>query len=110
MKKHFLGVIFTDHALQRLRERKIAQSDAWYTWKHPDQQLRGTTPGSYRYRKTYGRQQIEVIAKQNEKREWIILSCWSKIKGNQQPIFRKRGSFFRNLSQKLGWLWKLVTT
>lgn len=98
MQKHFMGTIFTDHAIKRLYERGVAQSDAWYTFRHPDKQAQGTTPGSYRYSKTYGQQRIEVIAKQNEEKQWIILSCWSKLVGDGKPIFSRQ----ENL------LWKLV--
>jgi hypothetical protein len=30
------------------------------------------------YYKTYGNQKIEVVAKQNDKKEWIIISVWSR--------------------------------
>lgn len=89
MKTYYGNIIFTNHAIQRLYERGIAQSDAWYTFRHPDRQLRGATLGSFRYCKDYGNQSIEVIAKQNEKKEWVVLSCWSKIIGNGQPMFPK---------------------
>lgn len=101
MQNQFMGVIFTNHALQRLRERGIAQSDAWYTFKHPDKQGRGTTPGSYRYSKTYGQQTIEVIAKQNEKREWLILSCWSKLVGDGRPLFPQKKNLLVQLIKAL---------
>lgn len=97
MKNEFMGVIFTNHALQRLRERKITQSDAWYTFRHPDQQLKGKTSDSWKFSKSYGPQTIEVIAKKNKTREWIILSCWSKMMGNNQILF----------PQKENWLWKI---
>jgi hypothetical protein len=28
--------------------------------------------------RTYGNNRIEVVAKKNEKKEWVILSVWSK--------------------------------
>ncbi len=94
-----MGVIFTDHALRRLNERRITQSDAWYTFKHPDQQAKGQSPYAYRYLKSYGPQTIEVVAKQNKKGEWLILSVWSKTVGNNRPIF---------IAKKESWLGKLV--
>ena len=79
MDNHFGGVIWTNHALDRLKERGISQSDAWATWRRPDQSRPGTNQkGSWVYYKTYGDQKIEVVAKQNEKGEWVILSVWSK--------------------------------
>jgi hypothetical protein len=99
MKNEFMGVIFTNHALERLYQRKIAQSDAWYTFKRSDRQLKGKISGSWKFSKSYGPQTIEVIAKQNEQEQWVILSCWSKIMGNDQPIFTK---------QKESLIWKLT--
>jgi len=78
MDNHYGGVIWTNHALQRLRERGIKQGDAWATWRNPEQSRKGTSPGSWVYFRNYGRDQIEVVAKQNEKREWLILSVWSR--------------------------------
>lgn len=77
MDNHFGGVIWTNHALDRLRERGIKQGDAWATWRNPEQSRKGSS-GNWVYYRTYGSQRIEVVAKQNEKGEWLILSVWSK--------------------------------
>lgn len=83
MNKNFGGVIWTKHSLTRMRERDIKQGDAWVTWRRPDQSRKAKLKGTWVYYKTFpstgsGRaQKIEVIAKQNEKKEWIILSVWS---------------------------------
>lgn len=88
MDRNFGGVIWTDHALQRLRERGISQGDAWATWKNPEQSRKGSNVnGSWVYYKTYGNQKIEVVAKQNERREWIIMSVWSK------PVYEQSRSY-----------------
>jgi len=84
-----MNAIFTKHAINRLYNRNIAQSDAWYTFQHPDGSLPGKTHSSKKFYKNYGDQRIEVVAKQNEKGEWIILSCWAKIKGDGKPIFKQ---------------------
>lgn len=84
MDNHFGGVIWTNHALDRLRERGIKQGDAWATWRNPEQSRKGSSPGSWVYYKNYGNTQIEVVAKQNEKKEWLILSVWSRpVYGNK---------------------------
>jgi hypothetical protein len=105
VQKDFRGVIWTNHALQKLRERGIKQGDAWVTWRRPDQSRPGKIKGTWIYYKTFptssrlqGRsanQKIEVVAKKNERGQWIILSVWSK------PIFGKRG-------EKTESLWKIV--
>ena len=78
MDNHFGGVIWTNHALGRLRERGIKQGDAWATWNRPESSKKGTAPGTFVYFRNYGGTQIEVVAKKNEKGEWLILSVWSR--------------------------------
>jgi len=81
MDKSYGGVIWTNHALERLRERGIKQGDAWATLRRPEQSRRGSkqrSSGDWVFYKTYGAERIEVVAKQNEKKEWIILSVWSR--------------------------------
>ena len=94
MNSRYGGVIWTNHALKRLYERRITQSDAWYSFQHPDGQLKGKVSGSKRYFKDYGHQRIEIIATQNEKKEWVILSCWSKMMGTGKSIFPERENIF----------------
>lgn len=102
MKTYYGGAIFTNHAIQRLYERGITQSDAWYTFQHPDGQMPGSNPGSIKYYKDYGDQRIEVVATQNERKEWIILSCWSKLTGNGQSVFPRQENILLVLA-KLIW-------
>jgi hypothetical protein len=85
MDKNYGGVIWTNHALDRLRERGIKQGDAWATWRNPDQSRYAAAKGAFVYYKTYGDQKIEVVAKQNEKKEWLILSVWSR------PVYEQGG-------------------
>lgn len=101
MKTHYMGAIFTKHAINRLYNRGISQSDAWYTFQHPDGSLPGRAPGSKKFYKDYGKQRIEVVAKQNKQGEWVILSCWSKYKGDGKPIFARKEAFLERIIKKL---------
>lgn len=78
MNSNFGGVIWTNHALARLSERGIKQGDAWAVWNRPEQSRYSTTKGAWVYYRTFGTQKIEVVAKQDENKKWIILSVWSK--------------------------------
>lgn len=94
-------MIWTNHAIKRLLERGIKQGDAWATWRNPKQSRYAVSKGAWIYYRTYGDTRIEVVAKQNEKKEWIILSVWSK----------KISSFYNtpanaNLA-KVNWLTKI---
>jgi len=105
MDNHFGGVIWTDHAIQRLYERGIKQGDAWATWRNSDQCRKGAS-GNWVYYKTYGNTKIEVVANKVEKAsgptglrpggEWVILSVWSK------PVWEKTSV---NNVHKKSWFW-----
>ena len=102
MDNKFGGVIWTNHALQRLNDRGIKQGDAWATWKNPDQSRYASSKNAWVYYKTYGKEKIEVVAKQNERKEWIILSVWSK------PIYEDHKKGKRKTSEKQDSFWKLI--
>lgn len=82
MDRTYGGVIWTDHALARMRERGISQGDAWATFRNPDQSRPAQKGGNWVYYKTYGSQKIEVVASKNEKGQWMILSVWSSSVNN----------------------------
>jgi len=83
MDQNYGGVIWTNHALERLRQRNIKQGDAWATFSRPDQSRYAKAKGAWIYYKTYGTEKIEVVAKKNELGKWIILTVWSR------PIYDK---------------------
>lgn len=78
MDNRYGGVIWTNHALSRLSERGIKQGDAWATFSHPQKSEYAKAKGAWIYWRDYNGFQIEVVARQNEKKQWIILSVWSK--------------------------------
>jgi len=89
MDKDFGGVIWTKHALDKLNERGISQSDAWATWRNPEQSKKARVPGAWVYYKTYGSQKAG---------EWVILSVWSR------PVYGKQGKiepFWKFLMRKI---------
>ena len=106
MDKNFGGVTWTNHAHDKLSERGISQSDAWATWRNPEQSRKARVPGAGVYYKTYGSQKIEVVAKKSEKGEWLILSVWSRpVYGKEaktEPFlsFLLKKNFRENLTPK----------
>jgi len=98
MNNRFGGVVWTNHALDRLHKRGIKQGDAWATWRRPDQSEYAKTKGAWVYYRTFGNQKIEVVAKQNEKKEWVILSVWSR---SVYKTSKKPESFFKLLLRRM---------
>ncbi|MFC1649497.1 DUF4258 domain-containing protein [Patescibacteria group bacterium] len=78
MDRDYKGLVWTNHALERMEERGIAQSDAWATFSSPEQSKAGSSSGSTVYYRTWGNHRIEVVAKK-EDGKWIIMSVWSKL-------------------------------
>ncbi|HVZ58303.1 MAG TPA: hypothetical protein VG935_00915, partial [Patescibacteria group bacterium] len=73
---HYKGAIWTNHALERLGQRGLSQDLAWQAFSHPDRELPGKNSGTMEYQRRFGPSLVTIIAKQNERREWIILSNW----------------------------------
>jgi len=99
MDRNYGGVIWTNHVLDRLKERNISQSEAYYSFQHPDTSRYANTQKAYVYQKFYDNYLIEVVAKKNEKKEWIILSVWKKniyLNKNKQS-----NSFLMRIIKKL---------
>lgn len=99
MERKYKGVIWTNHALDRLKQRGISQGDAWATFNRPDQSRFAKAKDAWVYYKTYGDQKIEVVAKKNEKGEWIILSVWSR------PVYGKS----KKPDSLLSLIWKRIS-
>jgi len=72
------GVIWTKHAISRMQERGIDQGDAWATWRRPDSSKYAKSRGGWVYKRKFGNQELEVVAKKNQEVEWLIISVWSK--------------------------------
>lgn len=100
MDNHYGGVIWTNHALARLKERGISQSDAWATFNRPRSSRYAATKGGWVFYRNWSGYQIEVVASKNEKGEWVILSVWS----SQIPTGKAKSpaspNFLENLVEK----------
>ena len=104
----FAGAIWTNHARERLGQRGLSQSLAASAFTHPDRRIDGKEAGTYEFQKRVGKSLITIIAKQNEKYEWIILSCWidPPLPGSIDIIKKQRWQQY----QKAGFWGKLWLT
>ncbi|OGM18823.1 hypothetical protein A2686_02175 [Candidatus Woesebacteria bacterium RIFCSPHIGHO2_01_FULL_38_10] len=84
MQNEYKGLIFTKHAIKRMRERGIKQGDVWATWRFPDKSRYESLKGVWVYQRTFANQEIEVVVKKNDKGKWLILSVWL-----EKPLKRK---------------------
>jgi len=96
----FGGVIWTNHSLERLKERGIDQSDAYATFSRPQESRYAKTKGAWVFYRDYGNQRIEVVASQNGKKEWVVMSVWSKYPYGQKSKKYVSNTFLENLVEK----------
>ena len=73
---YYKGIIWTNHALGRMKERGLNIDLAVEAFNHPDKNFKGKEKDSFEFQKKLKHSRITVIAKKNEKNEWIILSAW----------------------------------
>lgn len=110
--QYYGNVIWTNHALIKLGERGLSQELAWQAFKNPDRTLKGK--GTVEYQKRFHKSLVTIIAKQNEKGEWVILSCWidpslpDTIDARKKEEYKKYkqasfwGKLFLTLKKQLG--------
>jgi hypothetical protein len=84
------GLSWTDHALGRMKERNVSMETAKLVWNNPDSKRYATAKGAWIYNKDWGKEKIEVVAKQDEKGTWVILSVWSRpmVDGGEKTAVR----------------------
>lgn len=74
--QYFGGIIWTNHALHRLEDRRFPQQMALDTFNTPDKKFAGKEEGTTEFQKRFKNSWVTVIGKPNDKGEWVILSCW----------------------------------
>lgn len=74
-QNEYQGLILTNHALARMKERGITNQQVWETHKFPDSQDE-TKNGATERRKKFGESQVSIIYKHNPQHETIIISVW----------------------------------
>ena len=75
-KQYYKGLIWTNHAIDRMKNRGLSQDMAADAFSHSDRYFEGKTKGVTEYQKRFSDSRVTVIAKQNEKNEWVVLSAW----------------------------------
>ena len=73
---YYGGAIWTNHVLERMKQRGITQDLVLEAFQRPDNYFPGRQPGTTEYKKKMNSSIVTVIAKQNERSEWLLLSAW----------------------------------
>lgn len=85
--KYYKQLIFTNHALKRMRDRSISPDAIWRVLQHPDRVQQEDKPGSSRFIRTLSGRQYQVVGTYlpKEKRT-LIISVWVRGEEDRQPL------------------------
>lgn len=100
--------IWTDHALQRLKERKIAETLLIKTLTWPDKRIRRENH-AIEFQKKIDARTVAVIVKKNVRGENVIVSCWTNPPFPGTKDFRLRNRYIKIRKETgLKKLWHMV--
>lgn len=72
-----MSIILTNHARERMRKRKLAESDVELTLRKPDKSHPGKKPGTVKFIKFIDGRNHQVVAKYlDDQKKWLVLSVW----------------------------------
>lgn len=91
------GVVWTNHILERMKERGLSQQDVLWVFNHPDKTIAATDQSAYRFYRNHKNLRIEVVAKKDNN-QWIMVSCWTK------PLLMRTPPSYQN---KWSLLWRI---
>lgn len=91
--RYYKGAIWTNHVFERLRERGISQEVAGEAFNSPDEKRKGKQEETFEFIKRIDNSTITLIAKQNEKNEWVILSSWIDPPLKETQDYKKREEY-----------------
>lgn len=91
VQENFRGLVFTNHALLRLKDRKLGKRLVFNAFKVPDQKIRGKN-GTIKCQKEAGGRQTTVVVKKSDDGKWLAISCWidPPLKGSLDDKKRQR--------------------
>lgn len=96
-------VVFTNHAIERMKQRGIPGDLIWQAVKTPDK----TTPGKEKYTTEFTKHHnghvITVVGKKNDIGEWVVLSAWIDPPLAGTADFRKKEKY----NKKMDKIWEL---
>lgn len=99
--QYYGNLIWTNHAIKRMRERGLSQEAAWDAFRKPDTTEKVKNEAT-KFQKRFGAILVSIVAKQNEKREWVIISCWADPPLPGSPDAKKQEQYWK-YQRASGW-------
>ena len=92
-------VVFTNHAIERMRERGISGEWAWATVKKADKNQPGKEKHTTEFIKKFSTNTITAICKKNDIGEWVVLSVWMDPPLTGTKDYKKKHKYLKHLEK-----------
>ncbi len=69
-------VVFTNHAIERMKQRGIPGDLVWQAVRQPDRTSAGKEKYTTEFIKHHNERVITAVGKKNDLGEWVVLSAW----------------------------------
>lgn len=94
-------VVFTNHSIERLKERGIKGEMVWSTVRFPDVKKSGKQKDTIEFSKKIGNRTVTSICKKNNLGEWVVLSAWIDPPIEGTADFRNREAYKRKQKKEI---------
>lgn len=87
MQREYKNVLFTDHALQRMKRRRITQEMIVNAIKKPDRQER-EADGDTKFIKIIDKRNVHVVSLYlQDQKQWLVKSAWVRGEEDSKPFW-----------------------
>ena len=88
MQSEYKNVVFSKHALQRLKQRRISQDAVVRTLKNPSEK-ESEDNDNVKFIKDVNQREIHVVANWLEdENRWIVVSAWVRGEDDPRPLWQ----------------------
>lgn len=85
MQKNYQNLVFTNHALERIRLRSISQDQVQRVLANPDKTFPSDKPEQIKFIRSLNNRTIHVVAKHlPDQNKWLVVSVW--VRGEDDPV------------------------
>jgi hypothetical protein len=107
MQREYHDVLFTKHAMERMRLRRITQDMVIAAIKKPDQK-KLEDDGDTKFMRTLDDRPLHVVSTYlTDEKKWLVKSVWVRGEDDPQPLWKRLlsaiwGVFFKKSNNRKG--------
>jgi len=85
MEREHQGFIFSNHALDRVKDRSVTQDAVASVLRNPDKTFPGKKPGTTKFIRTLNDRKMHVVASYlADQKKWLVVSVW--VRGEEDTV------------------------